>query len=156
MTTTRAAAPSTGCSRTAISWLSTRWRCSRTTQRPREAPCARSRSSRPRRCEYSGDSCLSTSDYVVIICQLLPLHLSLTFMSGVDVRRYTYPCSTVVHSLPDSLFSLISSLTLSNHLLLRLSLFLLPCNYFHRPPSYAVLFSFSSGAIQVLRNAFLP
>ena len=59
---------------------------------------------------------------------LLLLHRIPTFMWGRKfVRWHTPPCSTVRHIITaDSLFSLMPSFTLSNHLLLGLPLFILP------------------------------
>ena len=51
---------------------------------------------------------------------LLPLS---PILCGVDVRRYRHVSSSIVHSLPDRPFSLISPLTLANHLVRGLPLF---------------------------------
>ncbi len=70
-------------------------------------------------------------------------------------------CSSVVHSLSDNPFSLMSPLTLSNHIHLGLPLFCLPCTYI----SIGILFSdvlfssytrTSSASYIGLQLAFLP
>ena len=72
--------------------------------------------------------------------RLLPLHLSPTFMCGQCMTIYASVLARSYPFSPDSPFSLISSLTLSNHLLLDIS----PSPLFfhsHRSPSYVVFLS---------------